>query len=282
MNVSSHLHLVPEIEKRIVDNRLDSVVMGMGPTAWLMPYVSRKILNDVRLWGVHDGCRIMPVDDLVIMDTPINALHPDTTRHRHIVEARPKRAWVYYRAYDHWIKLLHSSMHDVTESVTWAVWNPDGLPPDPRFKLVPPDGKDLHTLAISPTGTTTLAWREGCRRIGVIGVDMMKNHHHTYKWGAGVGRFFARCCQHAHERGGWLQNLSPITSLTEFAQWTPSESSSEQTDTSKKEEPNSSSSTQSASSASDKTLKSPGCEAAKASLPSAKTATQGHGGSETL
>lgn len=266
MNVAQYLPLVPEIEKKIVDNKLDSLVCGMGPTAWLLPYIQRDLLAGLRLWGVHDGCRIMPMDDLVVMDTPINALHPDTKRHQHIIDARPKRVWVYYRAFETWKKLLHPSMHSVTESVTWAVWNPDAIPwPDPRFKLVPPEGAELHTLAISPTGTTTLAWREGCRRIGVIGVDMVKGHHHTHKWGAGVGRFFAKCAEHAHERGGCVLNLSPITSLQEFAQWTPSESSSEPTHTSETQEPNSSSSTASESTAGDQTSKSRGCEAEKAS-----------------
>ena len=253
MNVTNYLHHIPEIEKRIVDHKLDSIVVGMGPTAWLLPYIQRKILNKCRLWGVHDGCRIMPMDDLVIMDSPQNALHADTTRHQHIINARPKRIWIYGPAYDIWRPLLSESMQSVTERVEWAVWNPDALPPEPRFKLERPPEGEMHTIAISPTGTTTLAWREGCRRIGVIGVDMMKGHHHTYGWSGAVGRFFRICAEHAYERGGWIQNLSPITSLQEFEQWTPSESSSAPTATSGSTEQNSSSNTASASTAADPT-----------------------------
>lgn len=272
MNVGNYLHLVPEIEKKIVDNRLDSLVCGMGPTAWLLPFIQRKLLSELRVWGAHDACRIMPMDDLIIMDTPTNALHPDTTRHKHIVEGRPKRVWVYAPAFDRWKDLLHKSMLSVTTSVPWAVWKPERLPPDPRFKLVPPEGRDLHTLAVSPTGTTTLAWREGCRRIGVIGVDMVKGHHHTYQWSAAVGRFFAKCAQHAHERGGAVVNLSPITSLKEFAEWTPSESLSEPTSGNEPPEQNSSSSTASDSTANAPTSKSPGCEPGTEDGKSAKTA----------
>lgn len=280
MNVSPYLQHVPDIEKSIVDNKLDSLVCGMGPTAWLLPYIDRKLLNDLRLWGAHDACRIMPMDDLVVMDTPTNALHPDTTRHKHIVQARPKRVWIYHKAYQAWKKLLSESMDKVTESVVWAVWQPNSLPPDPRFKLVPPEGKDLHTIAVSPTGTTTLAWREGCRRIGVIGVDMVKGHHHTYQWSAGVSRFFAKCAEHAHGLGGCVTNLSPITSLQEFAEWTPSESSSEPTDGSATPEPSSSSSTQSEADPAETTSKSPGCGAATPAGKSARTGQPAVGGSE--
>jgi len=259
VNVGNYLQYVPEIEKKIVDNKLDSIVFGMGPTAWLLPYIQRSLLSGLRLWGAHDACRIMPADDLVIMDSPTNSLHPDTTRHRHIIDARPKRVWIYLPAHATWKALLHPSMHSVTEAVDWAVWKPECLPPDPRFKLEAPEHGRIHTLAVSPTGTTTLAWREGCRRIGVIGVDMVKGHHHTYQWSAAVARFFAKCAQHAHERGGAVVNLSPITSLKEFAEWTPSESLLEPTSGNEPPEQNSSSSTASDSTASATTSKSPGC-----------------------
>lgn len=223
MNVGPYLHLIPQLEQEIEDHRLDSLICGMGPTAWLLRYMSRKVTQNLRLWGCHDGCRIMPMDDLVIMDSPINMLHPDTQRHMHIIESRPKRLWIYKNNYPPWQPLLPKALADVTKVVDMGVWRPETTTPKARFKL---ETNPVHTLAISPTGMTTLAWSQGCRRIGVIGADMMAGHHHTNKWVPIVDAFFTRCAEQAHEKGGVIVNLSPISALKEFRAWTPSVSSS--------------------------------------------------------
>lgn len=255
MNVDAYLGHVPAIEKLIADHKLDALVCGMGPTAWLLPWMDRSLIAPLRLWGCHDACRVLPMDDLVIMDSAVNALHPDTTRYAEVIKARPKRLWVYDRNWPSWNGRIHPSVVKVMKTVPWAVCDPrsaertvaaqrtktfDCIP----FKL---EADPIQTTAISPTGMTTLAWREGCRRIGIIGVDMQKSHHHSYRSWPLVDSFFRKMAEQAHERGGCIMNLSPVTSLKGFAAWTPSASSSPPTVGSKPPEPSASSNTASAS-----------------------------------
>jgi len=272
MNIDSYLSHIPKIEQWISEHRLDSLVLGMGPTAWLVPWLDRGLIKDLRLWGAHDACRIMPMDDLIVMDLPQHSLNPDTTRYRHIIDARPKRLWVFERNYPFWAEHFAPCMKTVTHSVKWSVFPPQSAPPMPAlekvpFKLVadPP-----HTTAISPTGTTTLAWQQGCRRIGVIGVDMMKNHHHTYRNWPLVDVFFRKIAAEAEQLGGCVVNLSPVTSLRGFAAWKRSTSTSAPTVGSKPQAPNESSSTAS-SSTQPATLPSTGCAAENPAGKSPKT-----------
>jgi hypothetical protein len=262
MNIDAYLNHIPTIEKWIVEHRLDSLVIGMGPTGWLVPWLDRSIIKDLRLWGCHDASRILPMDDLIIMDLPQMALNPDTTRYKHIIEARPKRLWVYERNYPHWAEHIQPCMKPVTTTVKWAVFPPQKAPPMPAlekvaFKL---EADPPHTTAISPTGMTTLAWQQGCRRIGVIGVDMMKNHHHTYRNWPLVDVFFRKIAAEADERGGCVVNLSPVTSLRGFASWKRCTSTSAPIAGSKPQEPSASSNTASASTQL-ATLPSTGCAA---------------------
>lgn len=257
MNIGRYLHLVEGLEREIVDLKLDSLVCGLGPTAWLLRYVDRKITAPLRIWGAHDFERIMPCDDLVIMDAPHTALGPDTHRFEMIVNARPKRVWLFKGHASAWMKHLAPSMHPVTTVVPWAVWNPQRTAPHANFKLEATP--NLHTIAISPTGTTTLAWREGCRRIGVAGVDMMSGHHHTFAWSRHVDGFFTKIAGQAAEQGGLIAQLSPISSLTHFRACNPSASSSEPTATSETPERSSSLNTPSASTP-PSPLRSHGCE----------------------
>ena len=167
MNVDAYLGHVPAIEKSIADHKLDALVCGMGPTAWLLPWMDRSLIAPLRLWGCHDACRVLPMDDLVIMDSAVNALHPDTTRYAEIVKARPKRLWVYDRNWPSWNGRIHPSVVKVMKTVPWAVCDPrsaertvaaqrtktfDCIP----FKL---EADPIQTTAISPTGMTP--WRGG-------------------------------------------------------------------------------------------------------------------------
>lgn len=229
MNIDAHLHLVPKIEALIRALRPDALVCGMGPTAWLLPWIDQSLLRGVRLFGAHDGCRIMPLDDVVIMDGPANELSPDTSRYEWILKSRPKRFWVYKHIWPKWMAHLHPSVHPICNQLDLGVWP---APMDrvqiakAKFKL---ETTPIQTHAISPTGTTTLAWREGARRIGVIGVDMRPGFHRSAKSSAAVDKFFRTCAQHAKDRGGVIWNLSPISNLKDFVTWTVSESSLAQT-----------------------------------------------------
>lgn len=248
MNIDAYLTHIPTIENAIRAHRLDTIVCGLGPTAWLLPWIDQSVLSGLRMFGCHDGFRIMPMDDLVVMDSPVHNLNSDSGRHRAITTARPKRLWIYDKNAPSWERFLAPCMKSVTKTVPWVVCRPNTVNPQTMHKLKfdltadPP-----HTTTISPTGTTTLAWREGCRRIGVVGVDMMKNHHHTYQWWPLVDTFFAKMADQAHALGGCVVNLSPITSLKRFREWKPSTSTLAPTDGKKPPEPSESLSTASAS-----------------------------------
>jgi len=225
MNVANHLHLVPEIEREIVDRKLDSLVIGLGPTGHLVPWISRKVLNGLRLWGCHDVYRIMPVDDLFIFDAPKDRLHPGGEAFKLILEARPKRLWFFEGNYRTWEPHLHHPMRSVVRKVPMMVWQrgPRGNNMQRMPKRADLLADPVHTMWISPTGMTTTAWKEGCRRIGVIGVDCRKFEHHSYQWvKADLDPFFTHCAEQAHELGGVICNLSPISALENFRKWTPS------------------------------------------------------------
>lgn len=225
MNIAPYLKHLPTIEGWITEHRLDALVCGMGPTAWLLPWLDQKVLDGIRMFGCHDGCRIMPMHDLVVMDPPVRFLHPDTQRHQEIIKSRPRRLWVFEPNWAALQKFIPQALHSITTPLKWGVWRPDRVakPHKTAFLL---ENDPPHTMAVSPTGMTTLAWRVGCRRIGVIGTDMMRDHHDSFRWCAQVDAFFVKMAQQAHERGGCVVNLSPITSLRSFAAWKPSTSGS--------------------------------------------------------
>ena len=226
MDISPHLRHVPGIEKAIVDNKLDTLVLGLGPTAWLVPWIDRKILRDLRLWGAHDVHRIIPVDDLVLFDSPIHSsrLRPGTEALKITLASRPKRLWLYDGNAELWRPHLHYCMASVTKTESFFVWQNPHLHPGEtapkRFRL---EWDRPHTGYISPVGCTTLAWREGCRRIGVLGVEM-DNDHATHTMSPNVDVFFQAMANDAHELGGVVMNLSPITALKKFKAWKPSTS----------------------------------------------------------
>lgn len=259
MNVDSYLEHIPSIERAIRDGKPDALVCGMGPTAWLLRWIDQSLLHGVRLWGCHDGCRIMPMDDLVVMDSPNLALNPDTSRYRHILDARPKRLWIYENNSKPWLSVLAPAVKPITKLIDFSVCRPNQapIPEKVKFRLV---AEKPHTTGVSPTGMTTLAWREGCRRIGVVGVDMQKGYHHSYAWRRLIDHFFVTMAEQAHALGGSVFNVSPITSLQRFASWKPPTSTSAPTAGSAMQEPNESSNTPSASTP-PATCPSTGCEA---------------------
>jgi hypothetical protein len=248
VNIAPYVQHVPTIEALIREHRIDTLVAGLGPTAWLLPWLDQSMIRTMRTFGCHDCFRIMPFDDVILMDGPKNWLHPDNYRGEAVLKARPKRFWAFQPIVAHWKSVLPPAVHSILQPVDWGVWNyqainPHGLGKHP-FKLV--DQKP-QTMAISPTGMTTLAWREGCRRIGVIGVDLMKGHHHMHSARPWVDAFFMRMAKQADELGGCVINLSPITSLKQFREWKPSTSGSAATSSNKPQEPSEFSNTASAS-----------------------------------
>lgn len=239
--IDRFLHHIPEIERRIRELRPDAIVFGLGPTAWLLPWIDNSLLHGVRLWTCHDGCRILPAHDLVLMDGPVRALHPDTIRYETIVKSRPERLWIFPRAWEwrgpgkrigeekvtpQWSEHLPEPLRAIAKVQKWREWNP--VTPPTAMKPVlgltdPKDGSPLpETFGISPTGCTTLAWALGARRIGVIGADMLKEHgHSSFPCGPSADVFFAKIAAQASVAGGAIRNLSPVSSLKTFEEsWT--------------------------------------------------------------
>lgn len=231
MNIHNHLRHVPTIEKAIVDNKLDTLVLGLGPTAWLVPWIDRKIMRGLRLWGAHDIERIIAVHDLVLFDSPVRSprIIPGTEAFNITVNSRPDRLWLYEGNAKLWQPHLHFCMESVTSVEPFFVWQNQKLNPGEehpnKFLL---EWNRPHTGYVSPVGCTTLAWREGCRRIGVLGVEMDCDHN-THGYRKMVDSFFVSIADQAHEKGGCVVNLSPITTLHKFKSWNPSTSSSEPT-----------------------------------------------------
>ena len=223
MDVRNHLRHVYDIEKAIVDNKLDSLVLGLGPTAWLVPWMDRKVISKLRLWGAHDIHRVIPVDDLVLFDSPnhSNRLRQGTEALKWVVESRPDRLWLYSGNAKAWRPHLHHCMASVTRVEEFFVWqNPKFKKDEARPKRFELEWPRMHTGFVSPVGCTTLAWREGCRRIGILGVEMDSDHNtHTHR--PHVDKFFVEMATQAHAKGGCVLNLSPVTTLKHFKAWQP-------------------------------------------------------------
>lgn len=289
MNVAPYLEHIPAIEANLAAGKFDALVVGMGPTAWLLPWIDQKLLSGLRLWGCHDACRIMPMDDLLLMDNPINFLDPDTQRHAEIVKSRPKRLWVYEHAWHTrknpktgqqrigWDQFIAKGVHSIMREVKFGVADPRRMHPRqmPKFKI---DGEPPHTTCISPTGCTSLAWQQGSRRIGIIGVDMQPDRHISSQYWRIVSHCFCCFAQTAHDLGGCVANLSPITALKPFATWTPSTSGSAATPSNATLAPSASSSTESGSTQ-PVPLTSTSCEREILTGPSASTGIQSAVGS---
>jgi hypothetical protein len=202
------LPCVPEIEERIQDLNPHAIVMGLGPSAWLIKKIDQRLLDGVRLFGVNDVFKIRGVHDLVIMDHPVRELHRNSERHKTVVRSRPDRLWLYYRAAPHWQPFLADEVKEVQRTYNLNLLNKNtGVLP----KLT--DKEAYSHLFCSPCGTTCIAWGEGMRRIGVIGVDLIPGTHVTSRMKPDLDWFFQHISTQARILGGEIANLSPISSV---------------------------------------------------------------------
>lgn len=237
MHIEPYLGLIPEIEERIALLKPDALIVGLGPTAYLMPWVNQGLLSNTRRFGVNDVFRIMPVDDLIILDQPIGCLHPSTDRFQHIVDSRPKRWWIYPQAWHDeveearygwpfWHRQLPECVRSAVQVHQWRAFVPGEFPmkTDSEGRMVPDKyGFELvsdppQTTCMSPVGATTLAWKLGHRRIGVIGVDATTGGHPSRDPALlGMVNMFMRCIsRQAQAQGGLICNLSPISQVSKL------------------------------------------------------------------
>ena len=245
MHIEPYLDQIPEIEARIATMKPDAIVMGLGPSSYLLPWVNQRLLIGVRRFGVNDVFRIMPVHDLVIMDPPLNWLDPNGERFQHIIKSRPDRWWIYPDAWKNeqreaeqgkpfWHKQLPACVRESVTVQPWRAYAPGELPTKEENgrQVVDKYGFNLfsdppETTCMSPVGATTLAWKLGYRRIGVIGVDAFMSDHPSQRLGGMVNTFFRCIAKQAREAGGLICNLSPISQIHKLP--APSESLSEPT-----------------------------------------------------
>lgn len=227
MNLEHYLPHVAEIERRLRELKPHALVLGLGPSSRLLPLVDQELLKGVRLWGCNDVEAFQKVNDLVMFDGAQMELHPSTDRHAAILKSNPDRWWIYKPA---WADGMHPSGH-----VCWKGWR-DLLPEDQRSKVcvfdiycidkhpIDRSGKwpkpmlnaDVPNHALSsPTGMTTIAWREGARRIGLLGVDMIPGQKAICSRWHEVRFFFKHIARQAKEMFGEIRQLSPFA----YVQW---------------------------------------------------------------
>lgn len=216
MIVDRFLRHVPVIEERIRLARLDTLVLGLGPTAWLFPWMKPALFAGMRLFGVNDGERITKVNDLVVLDLPIDELNQDSERHHMIRKTKADRLWIYKPFIEDWAALLPPDVLDRTKAVDWNAYNAAKSTGLEDFPLTMPPLQP-YTSGVSPLGAATLAWQQGCRRIGILGCDMMPGHHSSHAVACQVDAFFTSISRQATKQGGLILNLSPCTSLQNFA-----------------------------------------------------------------
>lgn len=220
VNVYAYLGLLPQIEDWIKQANLDTLVIGLGPTGWLTRYLKRDLVRGLRLFGAHDVHRILPVHDLLIMDNTIcnhGTLGPEGERHAVIVNSRPDRLWCYAPNQPDWDQYIHECMRPVLKSVMFTVLEWQKVSERTDFRL---GDTQPMTMSSSTLGCTTLAWHLGCRRIGVLGMDLIHGKHHLsddFDHLRYLDIFMCKIAAEAAQKGGAILNLSPITSLAMFA-----------------------------------------------------------------
>lgn len=219
MNVDDYFHHIPAIEGRIRDLQPDCIIVGLGPSAWLLPWLDQSLLQDVRWFGANDCKKLWvdspcPVQDIVVMDPPWFELDPRGERYKHIVESRPERLWIFRPRVPIWDAHLPDELRKRRLALDLKVYH--------QFSTI--KNKEIPKLtefpyahiASTPTGSTTLAWSQGMRRIGVIGVDLLPGHHKLSRHAPLCNWFFGHVSAQARELDGCIVNLSPFSSVRSF------------------------------------------------------------------
>jgi hypothetical protein len=203
---------IPEIEQRIRALKPHVIVCGLGPSAWLLPKVDQSLLDGVRIWGVNDFWKIAPCHDLTVMDGPQGELHPSRDRHQWIVKAAPQRWWFFHSAWPGWKpKLPHAHESGRVTKFELTLWMPDKKPGMETVPML--QGRPYHHTMMSPIGSVAIAWGEGCRRIGILGMDLLPDHHRLSAHAKWVSWFLSQFAHQAGKLDGRIANLSPFSKL---------------------------------------------------------------------
>lgn len=228
MNVAHLLHHVPTIERQLKQLDLDALVIGLGPSGWLTPWLRSRLLLNIELWGAHDVDKIIPVDHLLLMDSPGTSkrLLVGTAGYEQIQKSRPYSMWVYEPWWEEWKSHLSPAVMDVAKPQKFFVWGQDHRNRANGFKQPAQwmvGGEAPHCGGMSPWACITKAWETGCRRIGVLGVDLGPEHPQTHQHRKQHDSIGCHLSSSAHQQGGLVVNLSPISWLKKWRAWTPPE-----------------------------------------------------------
>lgn len=226
---------LPEIERRIRELKPHAIVCGLGPSAYLLPLLPPEVLAGVRIWGVNDFWRVMPCHELILMDWAHIELAEGTTRYDWILKSKPERFWIYENRNkhtgetlpDHWRKRIPALKTTPVKTFDLVKWHPsNGFKADKGGKPTPPmlQGRPFHHAMMSPVGTLAIAWAEGFRRIGLIGVDLIPGHHRLSDEWQKLDWFLGHFGTQAKELNGTILNLSPFSSIKSLQPCPPSTS----------------------------------------------------------
>lgn len=209
-NLTEFEHHIPEIENRIKSLNPHVIVCGLGPSSYLLNKINKDIIKNIRLWGVNDFFRIMPCNDITLMDSPARELDPSKDRYDYICKSDPDRWWIYQHCKGDWDSKINSRGKKISFDLT--LWHPG--PTKPKDHINPLlQGRPFHHTIASPVGTIALAWGDGCRRIGFIGVDLVKDGHKLSIYSGYVRWFLKHFGAQAKELNGSIVNLSPFSTV---------------------------------------------------------------------
>lgn len=201
---------IPEIEKRISDLNPHVIVCGLGPSAYLLNKLDKDLIKNIRLWGVNDFFKIMPCHDLTLMDSPVRELDPSGDRYKYIIQSKPERWWIYEQCHKSWSSLIGDNAKKNSFDLT--LWHPQqNRPPNQSVPLL--QGRPYHHTIASPIGTIALAWGDGCRRIGFIGVDLLVDNHKLSNHNLWIKWFLKHFSKQAKKLNGSIVNLSPFSTV---------------------------------------------------------------------
>lgn len=185
-----------------------AIVAGLGPSLDLLAETPWEMRPTVI--GVNDAESRIECEHLVVLDPPssFRDRSPEGTgeaRIRTVLDTRAAEVWIVANG-------LEGGWGDLTaRRPVWDIRLIVGVP-DAAAGLDYPDR--VYSYQTSPFAATTIAYRLGAGRIGLIGVDLTPDHN---LGGRGtrseIARKFAGMHDELKRRGVDLVNLSPLSSL---------------------------------------------------------------------
>ena len=201
--------LQEQIQAKVDELDPHAIVTGLGESCKAL--LDLKLRPHVRVYGVNDVFKITPVHDLVVIDPPLGALDRLWDRYTHIARSSPERLWLYYPNWHLWKWHLKPRFHDKMRRIDLRLMDMDQITPESSPPMLAKHPFD-H-MAISPACATLLAWQQGARRIGILGVDLIPGNHHMAENRHKLSWYFSHLAFQAQQLHGAITNLCPWSHL---------------------------------------------------------------------